>query len=219
MRIGEKVQILRKQKDISQEQLAEMLNVSRQAISKWETGESLPDVENIVRLSGVFDVSTDYLLKAYQPDTPVAEHPPGNMVINNDFIIEDDDEDIGYTTTRNHGGMFGAYNISFHFGGVVFPVALLAFLIMGFVWGLWRAGFIVFPVAWVVDAVISYVRTGRLRASFSGVAVAVYLILGFAWRLWHPGWIVFVVAWVLSEAVRVASRERENRKGMGWRNQ
>ncbi len=63
MTLGEKLQFLRKQKGISQEKLAEQLSVSRQAISKWETGDSLPDTENILKLSRLFAVSTDYLLR------------------------------------------------------------------------------------------------------------------------------------------------------------
>jgi transcriptional regulator with XRE-family HTH domain len=64
MIIGEKIQQLRKSMNLTQEQLAEKLGVSRQAVSKWELGEALPDIENIVLLSKVFQVSTDYLLNA-----------------------------------------------------------------------------------------------------------------------------------------------------------
>jgi len=63
MTLGEKIQALRKQYGISQEQLSAEMRVSRQAISKWEVGESIPDVDNIVQLSDIFNVTTDYLLK------------------------------------------------------------------------------------------------------------------------------------------------------------
>jgi transcriptional regulator with XRE-family HTH domain len=63
MTLGEKIQQLRKTQGLSQEALAEKLTVSRQAISKWELGESMPDTENVVSLSKLFDVSTDYLLR------------------------------------------------------------------------------------------------------------------------------------------------------------
>ena len=62
MTLGEKIQILRKQHGMSQEQLSALTSVSRQAISKWEVGESIPDVDNIVQLSEIFGVTTDYLL-------------------------------------------------------------------------------------------------------------------------------------------------------------
>lgn len=63
MSISEKIQQLRKSNGLSQEQLAEKLDVSRQAISKWESGTSFPDVEKIVLISELFEVSTDYLIK------------------------------------------------------------------------------------------------------------------------------------------------------------
>lgn len=62
MAIGEKIQLLRKMNNLSQERLAEKLAVSRQAISKWELGESTPDTEKIILLSRIFQVSADYLL-------------------------------------------------------------------------------------------------------------------------------------------------------------
>jgi len=60
--IGKRIQSLRKEQGLSQEDLATNLVVSRQAISKWELGESIPDTENIVQLSRLFNVSTDFLL-------------------------------------------------------------------------------------------------------------------------------------------------------------
>ena len=61
MKFGEKLQKLRKQNGLSQEQLAEKLNVSRQAISKWEMG-TIPDMENVVKIGRYFDCSLDYLM-------------------------------------------------------------------------------------------------------------------------------------------------------------
>ena len=63
MTLAEKVAILRKQKGWSQEELAEKLGISRQAVSKWEGGSSIPDIDKIVGMSRLFGVSTDYLLK------------------------------------------------------------------------------------------------------------------------------------------------------------
>ena len=62
MTLGSKIQVLRKEKGLSQEKLATEIGVSRQAVSKWELDESLPDSSKIVAISQLFDVSTDYLL-------------------------------------------------------------------------------------------------------------------------------------------------------------
>jgi transcriptional regulator with XRE-family HTH domain len=62
MNIGETIKKLRKQKDMTQEQLAEYLNISTQAVSKWETSLTLPDITLIPMLANIFDVSADVLL-------------------------------------------------------------------------------------------------------------------------------------------------------------
>ena len=63
MTLGEKIQKLRKQQGLSQEALAEKVTVTRQTISKWELGQSLPDLDFIAQLSDIFNVSSDYLIK------------------------------------------------------------------------------------------------------------------------------------------------------------
>ena len=63
MNISQKILLQRKKKGISQEDLANALNVSRQAVSKWESSQSVPDMDKIVALSSYFNITTDYLLK------------------------------------------------------------------------------------------------------------------------------------------------------------
>ena len=62
MTFAENLKMLRKQAGMSQEQLAEKLGVSRQAVTKWETGAGIPDIENIMAISTLFDISIDDLL-------------------------------------------------------------------------------------------------------------------------------------------------------------
>ena len=61
--LSEKIYKLRKKSGLSQEQLAEQLDVSRQAISKWESGMAVPESEKLIAISNYFGVSVDYLLK------------------------------------------------------------------------------------------------------------------------------------------------------------
>ena len=63
MTLGEKIKKLRKQRGLSQEALAEKVNVTRQTISKWELNQSSPDLDFIAQLSDIFNVSSDYLIK------------------------------------------------------------------------------------------------------------------------------------------------------------
>ena len=70
MILADKIIDLRKKNDWSQEELAEKLDVSRQAISKWESAQSVPDLSRVIRMAELFGVSTDYLLKD-DMDAPV----------------------------------------------------------------------------------------------------------------------------------------------------
>ena len=69
MALSEKLYTLRRKSGLSQEQLAEQLNVSRQAISKWEAGQSIPESDKLLSISNYFNVSLDYLMKEETQDT------------------------------------------------------------------------------------------------------------------------------------------------------
>ena len=67
MNKADRIQYLRKTKGFSQEELADKVGVSRQAVSKWESEQSTPDIEKIIIMSELFEVTTDYILKGIEP--------------------------------------------------------------------------------------------------------------------------------------------------------
>ncbi|WP_167959049.1 helix-turn-helix domain-containing protein [Anaerosporobacter faecicola] len=72
MNLAKKILYLRKREGMSQEELAEKLNISRQSVSRWEVGTAQPDASNILQLSKIFDVTTDYLLhEEYESDEDI----------------------------------------------------------------------------------------------------------------------------------------------------
>ena len=81
MTIGEKIQYYRKQKGLSQEELGQLLTVSRQTVSQWETGQTSPTIDNLTRLKDVLGVSVDELLspemgiQAKVPSETIKEEP------------------------------------------------------------------------------------------------------------------------------------------------
>ncbi len=78
MTLGEKIYELRTQHNLSQGDLANKLDVSRQSISKWENGNSTPDLEKIVKLAEIFNVSLDELIKNEEKETPAVSTPEQN---------------------------------------------------------------------------------------------------------------------------------------------
>lgn len=73
MNLGEKIYELRKRQNLSQEELGDKLNVSRQTISKWERNESTPDLDKIVPLCDLFNLSVDELLQVKKTDKSESE--------------------------------------------------------------------------------------------------------------------------------------------------
>lgn len=73
MGIAERLQELRKKAGYSQEQVAEMLGISRQAISKWESGQGNPEIDNVVKLTEIYNVSADYILLGRENNISVSE--------------------------------------------------------------------------------------------------------------------------------------------------
>ncbi len=74
--LADRIQQLRREHGLSQEQLAEKLNVSRQAVSKWESAQAQPELDKILALSELFCVTTDYLLKGSRGTPPEAGPAP-----------------------------------------------------------------------------------------------------------------------------------------------
>lgn len=73
IKFKDKLQILRKQNGMSQEKLAEKIGISRQAVAKWEVGQSYPDVEKLLTLSDLFKISIDRLIKDYDDENCSSE--------------------------------------------------------------------------------------------------------------------------------------------------
>ena len=115
MKLSEKIIHLRKTKGWSQEELAERLNISRQAISRWENETALPDAYNIVQLSKLFGVTADYLLKE-------------DCTITNGTVIEDVAEvDKTCETTRTQNKK---RSIAHLVTSIIFLISAVIFLIL-----------------------------------------------------------------------------------------
>lgn len=124
MTIGEKIQRCRKAQRMSQEELAGRLGVSRQAVSKWEQNESIPDTENVIELGRIFGVSLDYLLKVEIEEPDYERGKAGGDQIKQEGetkLIEMESEGI----RQEKPGKFPV---------IIFLVVLTAFSLM---WGFW----------------------------------------------------------------------------------
>lgn len=106
MTFGEKLFKLRKEKGLSQEALAEKLNTSRQAVSKWENGQGYPETEKLLMIGNIFEVSLDYLLK--------------------NSVEPNNDKEAGYYVSKEmaEGYLLSAHRISKYLALGIFLIAL-----------------------------------------------------------------------------------------------
>ncbi len=92
MTLGERLKMYRTQKGMSQEKIAEMLDVSRQAVTKWEAGKTTPSSDNLIALANLYDVSLDELIGKNENEIVSTEgekrfSPKHNPILRNNFII------------------------------------------------------------------------------------------------------------------------------------
>ena len=122
MNLSGKILYCRKKAGLSQEALAEKLGVSRQAVSKWETGEAVPELSKLVLLASTFGVTTDWLLSESEPEpdaapeTESAPVPPGTPSENN--WVESIPGVIG-RLIRRYGWLYGVYTALAGLGFIV----------------------------------------------------------------------------------------------------
>jgi transcriptional regulator with XRE-family HTH domain len=129
MEFNNKLYELRKQKGFSQEELANRLNVSRQTISKWEVGESTPDMEKLVAISDLFEVSLDELVKG--EESKMVE--PSERIVKSE-LYSDIKEHV--LTEDNKKRVTKGLKIAGIIAGVIVLIDLLSFIVYVIMFGL-----------------------------------------------------------------------------------
>lgn len=126
---------LRKQSGLSQEELAEKIGVSRQAVSKWERAESSPDTDNLISLAKIYSLTLDDMLNYEAPEGDTA----GERSYNPNEGSGKEHESSRYKMLKR----------------VPVPIiAAMIYLLLGFVWNLWHPGWLVFMMIPVWYAVV-----------------------------------------------------------------
>lgn len=184
--MAKRLTALRKQRGFSQEQLAEKLNVSRQAVSKWERAETQPDISNLSALSKLYGITIDELINGKAEQEEVQPNPSSDI----EESREDDSAPEEETAAENTDPHIKLY---VYIGIFVVVIVTIVYLIMGYCRNLWHPGWIIFFLVPILNGLISSIINRRMKDFPYPVAVAaVYLVMGFCWNLWHPGWVVFL---------------------------
>ncbi len=220
--IANKLVKLRKQAGLSQEELADKLGLSRQAVSKWERAEASPDTDNLICLAKLYGVSLDELLSTEDdPETIIREQvkrddepekSKESVHISEEGIHIVDDE--GEKVTINNDGIEivdesgkkvriddhchkKEKTIYWAISGILYVCATVAYIVLGIVLGMWPTMWILF---FVPDIIMSLVEAiGRKKPQrFNMAFLATFTFFLVCWvlfpeqNLWHPMWVVFL---------------------------
>lgn len=184
LEIANRLQALRKEKGYSQEQLADALGISRQAISKWERAEASPDTDNLICLAKLYGVSLDELLST---DETIEEIKKDQELNNNDERKKEFKEHQKEDKSKIHK------LVSNMVVSTYVVAAIIIFCVFGALKGLWHPLWILFLGIPVVDSIIECFFKRKITAFCYPVAIAIiYLLLGFLKNGWHPYWFLFL---------------------------
>ncbi len=168
----------RKKNGYSQEELAEKIGVSRQAISKWERSESSPDTDNLIALSKLYNVSIDELLNG-KTETEPAPAPQ-----------KTESESFKYEATFEAGEQSESHTAR---NAVISLIGLIAFLLTGFLFKWWAFGwtFLLFAIC-IITLIEAIERKKPSHFAYPIFAAAVYCLIGIAFHIWNSTWVLFV---------------------------
>ena len=187
---------LRVKNKLSQEKLAEKLGLSRQSISKWEQGYALPDTDNLLKLSELYGISVDTLLKcgeAEQKEAPEEENKTETDTdrtekrteTKTEIIVIERPEFKEKKPHKNRGWFFVSYPV----------FAAIAYVLIGCIFGArgWITGWLVFlTIPLFYTGIIAAERRKPIIFCYPVLVTLIYLACGFFASLWHPMWIMFL---------------------------
>ena len=190
MSLGENLRRLRGEHHLSQEDLADKLKVSRQAVSKWEQDLALPDTNNLIQISRLFAISLDDLVNGAltentedsQESSPASEDSPE---------VEETQE----TTEEQEVQAFEKNPLFIALTSAISILCFLAFILVGaLVEGGWTYSWIILLIIPVAVTLVESIRLKRMNVfAFPILIVAIYCFLGMLYHLWHPYWFLFLL--------------------------
>ena len=209
--IANKLQKLRKANGYSQEELADKLGISRQAVSKWERAESSPDTDNLIILAKLYNVSLDDLLSTDESIDEIRENTinktneEADTISNNGSSISlTDDEGQSVRIEDGHLKFMNADGTEAHFDkkktialsvidSIICLLTLTGYLLWSFIGNAWYVSWTI----WVLMPAVMSIFEAILKKQFTKfvypcLVAFIYLYIGMEYGLWHPYWILFI---------------------------
>ena len=185
--LGNNLYNLRKKSGLSQEEFAEKIHISRQAVSKWERGEAFPDTENLIEIAEFYGVTIDELVNRTEPFDGVAEAADTGA----------DEAPASDTAADEDGKSKTTVKVTWSFNWHDLPYPLIvtaAYLLLGFLvpngWAIYWTLFITIPI---YSTVVECIKVKRFSPfAYPVLCAFVYCLCGMLTGVWHPSWLIFI---------------------------
>lgn len=213
--IADRLIKLRKQYGYSQEELADKLGLSRQAVSKWERAEASPDTDNLICLAKLYGISLDELLSTDEDiDTIVKEQvkkeedtkeekvhiidDEGNEVIVKDKCVECRDKDGNLVKYKDFHKKDKVLSVVGVIEGALAIAALISYILLGSLLHMWHNAWVVMFLPEIVCSIIRAIykkNANQFNMAFAAIFTFFFVCMiapGLDANLWHPMWVVFL---------------------------
>ncbi len=208
--IADRLIKLRKKYGYSQEELADKLGLSRQAVSKWERAEASPDTDNLICLAKLYGVSLDELLNTDDSVEKIVEEQvkpqqeekkegihivddEGNEVHIKDHHIYLKDKDGNKVEKKKVLSKLEKVNIII--SSVLGGVALITYILLGCLLHMWWNAWVVFFVPEIIASIVRCIQhknANKFNMAFTACFVFFFVCMVAPGGLWHPMWVVFL---------------------------
>ena len=221
IQIANRLLELRKAHGLSQEQLADSLGISRQAVSKWERAEASPDTDNLICLAKLYNISLDELLRTDEDVESIKESVKEKenkekkdvKISPTSINIKDGEEEVNisfsgiYVKDGEDEVVIGNKPIEIlsesdqkkrkikeKISSVYVLLVVIGYILLGSLLDLWHPAWILFISIPLVDSIMEAIIQKNPKAfAFPIIAVIVFLFVGCVYDIWHPTWIVFIL--------------------------
>lgn len=230
MNIGEKLFELRKAKNLSQEEVADKLNVTRQTVSKWETNQSTPDFDKIAPLCELYGITPNELLtgESHSQETENSNEFSWGEAKKHLFTRGKEPEENYDNMTKNQIKQKSAEVVSSSI--LIFFIAVafagIGITVMGWNPVVVGCTFLVL-IGWGVTRIVKHYMavpkimktkeeekqdkiTKQINDIIGGIGVAIYFIVSFLTMAWHITWVIFIVIGLLEEIVKLIFMLKED---------
>lgn len=229
MDLGEKLYELRRTKNLSQENVAEQLNVTRQTISKWETNQSTPDFDKIVPLCELYGITPNELLTGEKPEEKNNNIEGKENNIKKNLFSRGKDDDYE-NMTRNQIKRKSAEVIS---GSVFLFIFAIAFVGVGDTVLRWNSALVgctfLLLIGLGVTNIIRHFMSipkfkktedekkedeilNQINGIIGAICVVIYFIVSFTTFAWHITWVIFIINGLICQIIKLLFMLKEDRK-------